>query len=307
MQVSVFNPASPQAASLLWLWDAAMWVCGFVLAVVTLSLIYILVRFRRRGDAEPDQTTGSKKLEIAWTVIPILLVALLFGLSVMTTGAVQPLPHRAPDILVTGHQWWWEIHYPSVNAFTANEVHIPTGRDLLIGIESADVAHDFWVPRLGPKTDAIPGRRNLVWIRADHPGDYRGFCAEFCGNQHAWMLFRVVAQEPDAYQDWLNHQAATAPAAPAGDAAGGERLFRDLTCANCHNIAGTNSQQQFAPDLTHVASRAMLAGERLKNTPENLRDWLHEPNIIKPGCYMPNLKLSPHDLDLLTAYLETLK
>jgi len=307
MQLSALNPASPQAASLVWLWDAAMWVCGFVLVVVTVSLIYIMIRFRRRDDSEPNQSTGNRTLEITWTVIPILLVGLLFTLSVVTTGAVEPSAPQNPDIVVTGHQWWWEIWYPSANAYAANEVHIRTGRNLLVGVETADVVHDFWVPQLGPKMDAIPGRRNLIWIRADRPGEYHGFCAEFCGNQHAWMQFRVVSQEPGEYQEWLQRQAASASAAPAGDAAIGEKRFRELTCANCHNINGVNSQQQFAPDLTHVASRAMLAGERLQNTPQNLRDWLHEPNLIKPGCYMPDLKLSSDDLTHLTAYLESLK
>jgi cytochrome c oxidase subunit II len=275
------HPASPEAGEILALWNTAMWICGFIMAIVTAALVYMLVRYRQRDDSEPPQHTGNKKLEIAWTVVPILLVALLFGLSARTTGAIFNRGERPPDIVVTGHQWWWEVYYPHAKAYTANEIHIPTGRDILVGVESADVAHDFWVPELGPKTDAIPRRRNLTWIRADDSGEFRGFCAEFCGNQHAWMLFRVVAQQPADYDAWLAHQAQPAARPTGGDAAAGSVRFRQLTCANCHNITGTNEQQQYAPDLTHMGSRQALAGERITNTPEKLRDWLHEPNIVK--------------------------
>lgn len=284
-----------------------MWICGFIMLIVTVALVYMLIRFRRRDDSEPRQVTGSRTLEIVWTVVPLSLITLLFALSVATTGAVFDHGRQSPDIIVTGHQWWWQISYPSAHAFTANDIHIPVGRDLLIGIESADVAHDFWVPELGPKSDAIPGRRNLTWIRADHAGTYRGFCAEFCGNQHAWMLFRVIAEDPAQYETWLAHQSQPAVQPTSGDAALGAARFRQLTCANCHNIAGVNAQQQYGPDLTHVGSREMLAGERVQNTPAKLRDWLHEPNFIKPGCAMPNLNLSEQDLTQLTAYLESLK
>lgn len=308
MQVSALNPASPEARHILSLWNVCMWICGAILAIVILSIVYILVRYHHGvGDPEPPQITGSRKLEIIWTAVPIGIVTLLFVLSLMATGAVFDHPPQKPDIVVTGHQWWWEIYYPADNVYTANEVHIPTGRDMMIGVEAADVIHDFWTPRLGPKVDAIPGRRNITWIRADQPGTYRGFCAEFCGTEHAWMLFRVVAQQPADYEAWLGAQSRPAMQPTAGDAELGAVRFRELTCANCHNIRGSSAQQQYAPDLTHLASRAMLAGERLKNTPENLRDWLHEPNILKPGCQMPNLQLSPDDLTRLTAYLESLK
>lgn len=307
MHVSVFNPASPEATELLWLWNVCMWVCGFVLAAVALPILYIMVRYRWRDNHEPPQIAGNKKLEIIWTVIPLALVGLLFVLSITTARAVDHPIRREPDIIVTGHQWWWEVGYPGANAITANEIHVPVGQEMLIGIEAADVIHDFWVPRLGRKVDAIPGRRNFVWIRADKAGDYQGACAEYCGAQHAWMRFRVVAQEPAAYDSWLNAQAASAVGPVGGDGKLGQTRFGELTCANCHNIRGINAQKQYAPDLTHIASRTMLAAERIENTPENLKDWLRQPNIIKPNCEMPNLKLSANDLTLLTAFLEALK
>jgi cytochrome c oxidase subunit 2 len=307
VHLRVFNPASPQAGDLLWLWNACMWVCGFILAVVTLSIAYILIRYRRRDDREPNQLTGSRKLEILWTAVPIALVVLLFVLSVLTARAVDRPLRRSPDIFVVAHQWWWEARYPGANAITANEIHLPVGRDILLAIDAADVIHDFWVPQLGRKIDAVPGRRNFVWIRADAAGKYNGACAEFCGPQHTWMRFRVLAEEEPAYESWLAGQALPAAEPASADAASGRTRFRQLTCANCHNIRGVNSQQSYAPDLTHVGSRAMLAGERIENTAANLREWLHEPNIVKPNCLMPNLNLSDRDLDVLTAYLEDLK
>lgn len=307
MHLSVFDPASPQAGQMLWLWDVCMWVCGFVLACVTVPILYIVVRYRARDSHEPPQVAGNKKLEITWTLIPLALVSLLFVLSITTARAVDRPVTREPDIIVRGHQWWWEVGYPAANAITANEIHVPVGKDTLIGIEAADVIHDFWVPRLTRKIDAIPGRRNFVWIRATQAGDYDGACAEYCGAQHAWMRLRVVAQDPTAYASWLNAQVTPAVAPVGGDAKLGEKRFRELTCASCHNIRGINVQKQYAPDLTHVASRKMLAAERIPNTRENLTNWLRQPNTIKPHCLMPNLQLSGDDLTALTALLESLK
>lgn len=158
MNLSVFNAASPQASDLLRLWNLCLWICGFVLTVVTVSIAFIIVPFRQHDDAEPTQTTGNVKLEIAWTAIPIFLVAILFVLSIRTARAVDRPVTREADIIVTGHQWWWEIAYPAGEATTANEIHVPVRRDMLIAIESADVIHDFWVPRLGRTIDAIPDK-----------------------------------------------------------------------------------------------------------------------------------------------------
>jgi cytochrome c oxidase subunit II len=264
------------------------------------------VRYRHRDGHEPAQTTGDHRLEFGWTAIPISLVAVLFVLSVVAARAVDRPVRREPDIVVTGHQWW-EAQYPSNGAITANEVHIPVGREMLIAVESADVIHDFWAPRLGRKIDAIPGRRNFIWIQADQTGEFQGACAEFCGAQHAWMRFRVVAQDPAAFDSWLAGQAAPAAEPESEDAKTGRDRFRQLTCSNCHNIRGVNQQHSFAPDLTHVASRKMLAGERIENTSENLRRWLHDPDLLKPDSYMPNLHLTDADLNALTAYLARLQ
>ena len=306
MQVSVLSPASSQADALLSLWNAAAWVCGLILALVTVAILYIIIRFRQRDAREPMQTSGNRNLEIAWTIVPILLVTFLFVSDILAARVVDRPVRRAPDIVVIGHQWWWEVRYPAAGFTTANEVHLPVGRDMLIAVESADVIHDFWVPRLGRKIDAIPGRRNFVWIRAQEPGEYAGACAEYCGAQHAWMRFRVETQDAAAYDAWISQESAPAAEPVSAEAKQGQTLFGQLTCVNCHNITGFHRQEQYAPDLTHVASRQMLAAERLVNTPANLRDWLHEPNVLKPSCLMPNLKLSDSDLTELTAYLEAL-
>ena len=307
VSVSVLNPASPEGSAILRLWNVSIWVCGLVLAIVTTSIGYIIVRFRKRDDAEPRQITGNTKLEIAWTVGPVLLVTLLFVLSIMTARAVDHPVRRDPDVVVIGHQWWWEVRYPAANVITAGEVHLPVGRKMLIAIESADVVHDFWAPRLSRKIDAIPGRRNFIWIEADSPEEYNGFCAEYCGPEHAWMLFRVMAEDESAYDAWLSAQSAAASEHGSVEAQRGRSRFGQLTCANCHNIRGVNQQNQYAPDLTHMGSRKLLASGRLTNTADHLREWLHEPNIVKPNCLMPNLHLSNDDLGALTAYLESLQ
>jgi len=178
MHVSIFNPASRQATELLGLWNVCMWVCGFVLAAVTLPILYIVVRYRRHSNDEPPQVAGNQKLEIIRTVIPVALVVFLFVLSIRTARAVDRPIRREPDIIVTWHQWWWGVRYPAANAVTPNEIHLPVGKDTLIGIDDSGVIHDFWVPRLGRKIDAISFRRSFVWIRADQAGDYPGACAE---------------------------------------------------------------------------------------------------------------------------------
>jgi cytochrome c oxidase subunit 2 len=205
-----------------------MWMCGFVLACVTVAILYIVVRYRARDGHEPPQVAGNKKLEIAWTLIPLALVGLLFVLSITTAQAVDRPVTREPDIIVTGHQWWWEVGYPAANVITANEIHVPVGNDTPIGIEAAEVIHDFGVPRLTRKLDAIPGRRNFVSIRAAQTGDFDGACPEYWEPQNAWMPFRVVVQDPAAYD-------------------------------------GINAQKQYAPDLTHVASREMFAAGRISS------------------------------------------
>lgn len=308
MRLSVFHSASPQAFTIEKLFYITLAICAVILAIVTVALVYMMIRYRQRGAAEPDQRTGNRTLEIVWTAVPILIVAALFILSVVSARAVDRPVNRPPDVIVTGHQWWWEAQYPAVNAITANEIHVAANRDTLLEIDAADVIHDFWAPRLGRKIDAVPGRHNFVQIHPDAPGTCEGACAEYCGAEHAWMRFRVIAEEDAAaYDAWLRRQAEPSIQPAAGQAALGAKRFTELTCSNCHTIRGVNPVNPFAPDLTHVGGRERLAAERIANTPENLTQWLREPDKIKPGSLMPNLKLSDSDVHALTAYLEALK
>jgi cytochrome c oxidase subunit II len=302
-------PASPEAAAISHLFVGTLIFLGAILALVTFLIIYALVRYRERpGAPEPTQSFGSRKLEVIWTALPILSLAILtlFMAWAMHAGD-PPDPGEQPDLMIVGHQWWWELNYVKSGAIAANEIHIPVGQRLLVELRSADVIHDFWAPQLARKIDVIPGHPNHIWLEADRAGTYLGVCAEFCGNEHAWMRFQVIAQPADQFAAWLHEQLQIPSKPSSSDAQRGERLFVNRTCANCHMVAGTAATQRIGPDLTHIGSRAMLAGGAAENTPENLALWLHDPNIFKPGSHMPNLRLSKDDVRELTAYLETLR
>jgi cytochrome c oxidase subunit II len=268
---------------------------------------YCVVRFRAgRAPREPAQTHGSKWLEIGWTLIPLFIVA---GLLVRTTQAIaisDPPHDRAPDLLVTGHQWWWEATY-ATGAIAANEIHIPVGKPLLLRIESADVVHDFWVPQLARKMDAVPGHPAFIWMQADAAGTYLGACAEYCGAQHAWMRIVVVADPPAEFDAWERHQREAAAVPEADAAIRGARDFTTKTCVTCHAIAGSGPRPRVAPDLTHLAQRRSLGAGVLANTPADLARWLRDPQGIKAGCHMPNTQLSNTEVTDLVAYFETLK
>jgi cytochrome c oxidase subunit 2 len=218
----------------------------------------------------------------------------------------DPTPDRPPDLTVIGHQWWWEARYPD-GTVAANEIHIPVQSNLLLNVESADVIHDFWVPQLGRKMDMIPGHPNMIWIRANAPGDYLGTCAEYCGAEHAWMRILVVAQTTADYKNWLARQRRPAPSPATDLERRGLQVFRDKTCVSCHEIKGVNPETSVAPDLTHFASRATLGSGVQENNPDTLRLWLEDPQLVKPDCHMPSFHLEKDEVSALTAYLETTK
>jgi cytochrome c oxidase subunit 2 len=276
---------------------------------VATLVIVTAVRFRSRPDGPPPSDRDeSLALEILWTVIPTLIVAGLFVLTVRVMHEVDPVPgDRAPDLRIVAHQWWWELHYPGTGVVSANEIHLPINTQLLLQLESADVVHDFWVPALGKKVDAIPGHPNHLWLTIDRPGRYQGTCDEFCGAEHAWMRILVVGEEREAYERWLRHQAEPATRPSGEEAERGARLFQERTCSSCHAISGTPADGALAPDLTHLASRATLASGVLTNSADNLTRWITNPQAIKPGCNMPNLNLSKQQVASLVAYLDELK
>jgi cytochrome c oxidase subunit 2 len=298
-----------------------MLVLSVTLAIFLLVgglLLYVVIRYRQRpsdSDREPAQVYGSNQIELSWTVIPILIVVMLFlsTTRVILDTQAAPKPAGALDVTVIGHQFWWEYRYPKLGVVTANELHVPISDPAkptrtYLSLSSADTDHSFWVPRLAGKTDLIPNRLNTMWIDPPEAGLFLGQCAQYCGTQHAKMLLRVYAQSPEDFAAWIKQQ--QRPAAqdvstnPA--AAEGRRVFMNSACINCHTVAGTVATGRFGPDLTHLASRDTIASGPVQNTPENLRKWISDPNSMKPGVLMPPMHLNDHDLDVITAYLTTL-
>ncbi len=308
MQISTFDPQSPQAHGIASLFVFTLAVCAVIFILVTGLVFYCAYRYGSWSQyVEPPANFGNQKLEITWTVIPLLILLVLFGLTWTTMSAVDPPPASQPDVVITGRQWWWDVEYPRSGAVTANEVHLPVGRNFSIRVQSGDVIHDFWVPQLGRKMDAVPGLQRHIWINVDQPGTYLGACAEYCGAQHAWMRFRVIGDPIEKFDSWQKHEAEPARSSLGGQAELGAQRFQELTCVNCHAIRGTGAKEHIGPDLTHMASRKMLAAERLTNTPEHLSKWLKNPGAVKPGTKMPNLQLAEADITSLTAYLESLQ
>jgi cytochrome c oxidase subunit 2 len=305
---SVFHSESPQAGAISDLFVLVLIVCLIILFIVTAMVAFSLLRFRRKtGQTDPKPNHGNWKLETAWTVIPFLVLIWLLTLTARGMKESDPPPDQKSDILVTSHQWWWEAKYLKTGAVTANEIHIPVGKKQLLTLESADVIHDFWVPRLAPKMDIVPGHPNHLWLEADKAGSYLGTCSEFCGAQHAQMHFLIIAQSPDEFDAWQKQQIKTSIRPLTLSAKNGSRIFQQITCVNCHTVNGTSAKGHAAPDLTHFAGRQTLGAVILANTPENLWRWLKNPQQIKPAILMPDLKLTDVQVSDLTSYLESLQ
>ncbi|MGE3499269.1 MAG: cytochrome c oxidase subunit II [Candidatus Binatia bacterium] len=308
---SIFDPRSTPAEEIFTLSRLVLAICAAIFVVVTGLLTYCIVRFRERpGDdgREPPQVYGSNQIELAWVVVPLLIVFVLFLVTTRTLIAVEnakPALEDALHVRVVGHQWWWEFHYPEEGVVTANELHVPVDRPTVLSLESADVIHSFWVPQLNGKTDVIPNRVNRTWIAPSEPGVYLGQCAEYCGTQHARMLLRVVAQPSDEFARWVAAQ--RGPAAVDPTAGAGRDLFQSLACINCHRVGGTVADGVFGPDLTHLMSRSTIAAGAAPNTVQALRTWIANPDALKPGALMPAMKLGDAQVDELAAYLATLK
>lgn len=285
-------------------------IAALILAGVLVALAVFTVRYRTPAAGGPPQIYGSQRLEIAWTVAPLAVLAVIFVLSVVTLGQIgQGATYGSLEppvrIEVIGHQWWFEFRYAD-GTTTANEAHIPVGVPVELTVSSVDVIHDFWVPELGPKSDLVPGQRNVLRLFTARAGIFSGACAEFCGLEHAWMRVRIVAEPRGDFERWLAAQAAPANV-PTGAAADGQRVFRANVCISCHLIRGVSETAATAPDLTHFAGRATIAGGVLPNDAASLRAWLADPQRYKPGSFMPQVTLLDRDLDALVAYLASLK
>jgi cytochrome c oxidase subunit II len=307
--VKVLNPQSPQARAIFDLAVVVIVVMAVIFSVVVGIVIYALLRSPRwrEGERDPEQGKGNKTIEIVWTAVPLAIVAVLFVLSARTMGISDPAPPPNPDILVIGHQWWWEARYTNSGAVVANEIHIPVGKPLALRLDAADVLHEFWVPELARKITTVPGHPNHIWIQADKPGTYLGFCSEFCGTQHAWMHLLLVAEPEAEFQKWEQAQRASAPPPTTQNAQQGLAIFQQMSCVSCHAIKGTIASATVGPDLTHFASRKQLGAGIALNTPENLRRWLRDPQQVKVGAKMPDFKFSDEQVAELADYIETLK
>ena len=313
----VLEPASPLAAPITTATYVTLGLGLGVFLLVTGLTLYFAWRFKYRGaSGEPPQIFGNARDEIIWMVLALALLVFLFGMAWATMNKIDPEAGQGatPDLIVTGRQWFWQAQYPRRSNPTglgvvraANEIHIPTGKKLLLQVSSGDVIHDFWAAQLGRKMDAVPGQQDRMWIQADKPGTYLGACAEFCGAEHAWMRFTVVAQTPQDFEAWLSRQSQQASPNLTGTAAQGAALFASQGCGACHEVRGLGAKGNVGPDLTHFASRSLMAGGVLTTRPGDVVTWLRNPDAVKPGTHMPNFHLNDAQLEQLTAFLETLK
>ncbi len=321
-QQSAVDPVGPQSDRIDSLWWLFFWLLGAIFAAVMVVLLITLTRRRPSVEQQsvetrhkPTNETESRLRRVVTTAI-IATIAILFVLivlSVRTGKADSDLRFKKNPLTieVTGNQWWWQIRYinddPTQTLVTANEIHIPVGRPVQIRGLSNDVIHSFWVPNLNGKRDLIPSHTTTEWIEADHPGLYRGQCAEFCGLQHAHMAIWVVAEPETKFKSWMQAQLqpSAAPATPVQQR--GQQVFMNNACIFCHQIRGTTAGGQNAPDLTHFGSRRGIAANTVPNTKGNLAGWIVDPQSMKPGNHMATIALNSTDLQPLIEYLESLK
>jgi cytochrome c oxidase subunit 2 len=313
--LNIFAAESTPTKAIVDLSILVLSITTLIFVVVAGLLVYAIVKFRAtraNADREPAQVYGSTQIELAWTVVPVLIVIVLFAATARVIHAIQdaPQPPTAVDVTVIGHQFWWEYRYPTLGVVTANELHVPVSdpsrlRPTVLRLLSADTDHSFWIPQLAGKTDLIPNRVNYLWMDPRRPGVFLGQCAQYCGTQHAKMLQRVSVDAPDEFDAWIRAQ--REPAIEDASAISGRRVFETTACINCHAIRGTVANGRFGPDLTHLMSRATIASGAAENTPENLRAWLRDPEAIKPGSLMPAMQLADAELDALVRYMLSLR
>jgi cytochrome c oxidase subunit II len=318
------GPAARGLASLGWF---ALLLFSAVTVVVWLLLFWITLR--RKGTlaehAPIDANGGQRWIVVGGFLLPAAILAIVF-ISMLQTLAANPMACLdakgtgtdalcavgVPEIRVTGQQWWFNAEYlfdpPASNITAPTEIHIPVGRPVDIELETRDVIHSFWVPKLHGKVDLVPGMTNRIRIQADEPGVYQGQCGEYCGMQHAKMRLQVVAQTAEEFQAWMRAQRAPS-VEPASDRIRmGRQVFEQAACVVCHTVRGTRAQGQFGPDLTHVASRLYIAGGTLNNDTANLEAWVTHAQSLKPGAQMPDLtQFTGVQLSALAAYLQSLK
>jgi cytochrome c oxidase subunit 2 len=302
----------PQSDYATWIQDLleqlTVWVV-VIFVVVQGFLIFAVIRFRSRpGSPEPKHVHGHTGIEIAWTIAPAVILALVAVPTVFTIYKTQgTAPADALQVKVIGHQWWWEFQYPQLGITTASEMHVPANTPVAVAIETADVLHSFWVPAVGGKRDAVPTHTNRIFFTAQRPGVYLGQCAELCGVSHTNMRMKLMVTTPSEFDAWVAAQKrAPAEPEPASLAGRGKQVFTQSACVGCHTIQGV-SAGVLGPNLTHVGSRTSIAGSMFDNNAENLGRWLSDPPRHKPGALMPQLGLTTDQVTALVAYLTDLK
>lgn len=315
--LTTFDPAGPFAEQIDNLFWPVFWIAVGVFVLVEGAILVAIFLFRDRDDRkEPKQLHGNARLEVIWTVIPALILAVI---AVPTVSAVFDLTECDPgamEIEVIGHQWWFEFNYPEQGVQTANVMVIPAGEEVCAVMTSDDVLHNFWVPALNGKRYLVPGQETFLRLQADEPGEYWGHCAEFCGLSHSLMRARVQAMDAAAFDAWVADQqeprSFPAEGTPAFEGWG---VFQAKGCTQCHTVLYDDEEASVivpddafnGPDLTHFASRDVFAGAILPEEGETreqaLKRWLADPPNVKPGSFMPNLALTEQEIDLLIAWL----
>jgi cytochrome c oxidase subunit II len=321
-QQSAVDPAGTQADRIANLWWFFFWVLIAIFVIVMILTLVTLMRRHRGIEQEPLETkhlpseeTESRLMRVVagGTIATVIILFVLLVASVTTGHNLANLSNKEHGLIIetTGNQWWWQFRYMNDDSneilVTANEIHIPVGRPVMIRGMSNDVIHSFWAPNLHGKRDLIPSRVTQEWIEADHPGKFRGQCAEYCGLQHAHMAFWVFADPPDKFKQWFDAQLQDAANPTDPDKIRGQQVFLNYACVYCHTIRGTTAAGQNAPDLTHFGSRTTIAAGTLPNTPGNLGGWIVDPQSIKPGNHMATIAVKSEDLQPLIDYLESLK
>ena len=306
-----------------------------VFVLVEGALLFVIFKFRGKpDDPEPRQLHGNTAVEVVWTVIPALVLAMIAVPTVKTIFKSYDLP-KGSDVLqveVIGHQFWWEFRYPQLGLITANELHVPVGRPVALKMITRDVLHSFWIPQLAAKRDVFSNRTTTLFFTAEDPGFYPGQCAEFCGIQHGRMAFGVVASSAAEFDAYVGRMQATAPpkapATPAVDSAAaktagipagvttaslaattaavdtlpGAQLFMMKGCMGCHSLNATR-ELGIGPNLAGIGTRRYIAAGWFENTDANLARWIQDPQDVKKGSLMPDLGVTEAEAQALVAYL----
>jgi cytochrome c oxidase subunit 2 len=304
---SLLDPHGSEEHRLASIWWLMFGLAAGVYAIVGGLIVWAVLRGRRAAGPLEGGPHGNTWIVWGGIVVPVIILGVLAWTAVEATAELRNPQPGELRVEVTGHRWWWGVTYPGTGISTANELHLPVGRPVAIGLSTADVIHSFWVPQLAGKLDMIPGQHNVLRFTPTAVGTFRGECAEFCGIEHAKMNFVIVVQTQAQFGAWEARNALTPSAPDSETAQRGELVFMREPCAGCHTIKGTQAQGTLGPDLTDIGSRTTLGAATVPNTPGNLAGWISNAQSIKPGALMPPMSLSASDLHDLVVYLEGLK